>query len=293
LISEYKKDRQMLKWKIGNVSITRVVELEAPTSVRFMFAGVSKEELLSIEWLKPHFVTDSGHMLFSIHALLVESQGRKIIVDTCLGNDKERKVAGWGMRNGPFLEDIASAGFARESIDAVMCTHLHVDHVGWNTMREGDRWVPTFPNAEYLFAKDEWAYWSEHEQDEFGPVVEDSVRPIVDAGLARLVDSDHQLTSEVWLEPTPGHTPGHVSVRISSEGEDAVITGDMTHHPCQMAHPDWAASVDVDSVQSTQTRHEFYARYADQPVLLIGTHFATPTAGRLITDGDAYRFAVD
>ncbi|MEQ8661070.1 MAG: MBL fold metallo-hydrolase [Gammaproteobacteria bacterium] len=283
----------LLKWKIGNVNITRVVELAAPTSVRFMFDGVTKEDLLAIDWLKPHFVTDSGHMLFSIHALLVESEGRRIIVDTCLGNDKPRLVEGWGMRNGPFLDDIAQAGFPREQVDAVLCTHLHVDHVGWNTMREGDRWVPTFPNAEYLFAREEWAYWSAHEQDEFGPVVEDSVRPIVDAGLARLVAPDHRLTSEVWLEPTPGHTPGHVSVRISSAGEDAIITGDMTHHPCQMVHPEWAAHADVDPLQSTATRRAFYARYADRPVLVIGTHFATPTAGHVVRDGDAWRFVTD
>jgi len=282
----------MLKWKIGNVSVTRVVELETPTSARFLFNGLSREELLGIDWLKPHFITEKGHMILSIHALLVESEGRRIIVDTCLGNDKERAVEGWGMRNGPFLDDIAGAGFPRESIDSVLCTHLHVDHVGWNTMKVGDEWVPTFPNAEYLFAKKEWEYWSEHEQEEFGPVVDDSVRPIVDAGLATLVEMDHQLTTEVWLEPTPGHTPGHVSVRIRSNGEDAVITGDMTHHPCQMAHPEWAASVDVDPVQSTKTRHEFYARYADQPVLIIGTHFATPTAGKLVRDGDAYRLDV-
>lgn len=281
-----------LKWKIGNVTVTRVVELETPTSARFLFNGVSKEALLGIDWLTPHFVTEKGHMILSIHALLVESQGRRIIVDTCLGNDKERVVEGWAKRQGPFLEDIAAEGFPRESIDTVMCTHLHVDHVGWNTMWVDGKWVPTFPNAEYLFARPEWEYWSEHEQEEFGPVVQDSVRPIVDAGLATLVDMDHILTSEVRLEPTPGHTPGHVSVRISSEGEEAIITGDMTHHPCQMAHPEWAATVDVDPVQSTATRRDFYARYADQPVLIIGTHFATPTAGKLVTDGDAYRLDV-
>ena len=126
-----------LKWQIGDVSITRVVELEAPTSVRFMFNGVTKEDLLAIEWLQPNFVTEKGYMLFSIHALLIESEGRRIIVDTCLGNDKERLVDGWGMRQGPFLADLAEAGFPRESVDAVMCTHLHVDHVGWNTMLEG------------------------------------------------------------------------------------------------------------------------------------------------------------
>ena len=197
------------------------------------------------------------------------------------------------MLKGSFLEDLAEAGFPRESFDTVMCTHLHVDHVGWNTMLVDGKWAPTFPNARYLFARREWEYWSQNEQDDFGPVVEDSVRPIVDAGLADLVDMDHRITSEVWLEPTPGHTPGHVSVRISSQGEEAVITGDMTHHPCQFSHPDWAATVDYDADQSTQTRLDFYARYADQPVLVIGTHFATPTAGKIVRDGDAYRLDVD
>jgi glyoxylase-like metal-dependent hydrolase (beta-lactamase superfamily II) len=282
----------MNKWNIGNVTVTQIVELVAPTAVGFMFSGVTKADLMAIDWLKPHFVTERGHLLMSIHALLLESDGRRIIVDTCLGNDKERLVDGWGMRSGPFLSDLAAAGFPRESIDTVLCTHLHVDHVGWNTMLDGDRWVPTFTNADYLFAKQEWAYWSEHEQDEFGPVVEDSVRPIVDAGLANLVDMDHRLTSEIWLEPTPGHTPGHVSVRISSAGENAVITGDMTHHPCQLKHPEWAADADVDPKQSTETRREFFARYADQPTLVIGTHFATPTAGRIVSDGDTYKFDV-
>jgi glyoxylase-like metal-dependent hydrolase (beta-lactamase superfamily II) len=282
----------MLRWKIGQVTVTRIVEFEAPTSPRFLF-GLSKQEVLGIEWLKPHFVNQQGHMILSIHALIVESQGKCIIVDTCLGNDKERRVEGWDMRRGPFLEDLARAGFPRQRIDMVMCTHLHVDHVGWNTMLVDGQWVPTFPNAQYLFARQEWAYWSAHEQEDFGPVIADSVRPIIDAGLAELVAMDHRLTDEVWLEPTPGHTPGHVSVRISSQGEEAVITGDMTHHPCQMAHPEWAAKVDFDPVQSTATRRAFYARYAEQPVLVIGTHFATPTAGKIVRDGDAYRLDVD
>lgn len=282
-----------LKWKIGDVTITRIAEVETPTSVKFMFNGVTKDDLMAIDWLQPHFVTDKGHMLFSIHALLIESEGRKIIVDTCLGNDKERLVDGWGMRSGPFLQDIAAAGFPREQVDAILCTHLHVDHVGWNTMLVDGKWVPTFPNAEYLFAKDEWDYWQAHEQSEFGPVVEDSVRPIVDAGLAKLVAQDHELTSEVWLEPTPGHTPGHVSVRISSRGENAIITGDMTHHPCQMARPEWAANADYDQTQAVATRRDFLARYSDEPVLVIGTHFATPTAGNIVSDGEVYRFQVD
>ncbi|MBT6275214.1 MAG: MBL fold metallo-hydrolase, partial [Chromatiales bacterium] len=160
---------------------------------------------------------------------------------------------------------------------------------GWNTMLVDGQWVPTFPQAEYLFAREEWEHWQVTDQDFFGPVLEDSVGPIIEAGLAQLVETDHRVTDEVWLEPTPGHTPGHVSVRIHSLGEDAVITGDMTHHPCQFAHPEWAATVDHDPEQSTATRRSFYARYTDQPMLVIGTHFAAPTAGHIVRDGETYK----
>jgi len=216
------------------------------------------------------------------------------MVDTCLGNDKERGIPGWNMRHGPFLEDISAAGYPRESIDTVLCTHLHVDHVGWNTMWVDEKWVPTFPNARYLFGRTEWDHWSQEQnsQARSEDIIGDSVQPIVDANLADLVDSDHKITDEIWLEPTPGHTPGHVSVRISSQGEDALITGDFMHHPCQMARPDWRSSADYDGEWAENTRNGLLEQYADQPVLVIGTHFATPTAGHILRDGDVYRFKV-
>ena len=175
-----------------------------------------------------------------------------------------------------------------EDVDYVLCTHMHVDHVGWNTRLVDGRWEPTFPNARYLFAEKEWRHWS-REPQEYGPVVEDSVQPIFDRGLADLVSETHRVTDEITLEPTPGHTPGHVSVHITSRGEEAVITGDMIHHPCQIAHPHWSSSADVDPFVSATTRDHFLQRYADRPVLIIGTHFAAPTAGRIVHDGDSYR----
>jgi glyoxylase-like metal-dependent hydrolase (beta-lactamase superfamily II) len=196
------------------------------------------------------------------------------------------------MRNGPFLQDLEKAGFETDSIDTVMCTHLHVDHVGWNTVLKGNRWVPTFSNARYLVNKAEWDYWNEAGDDDFGPVISDSVRPIVDQGLCDLVDANHRLSSEIWLEPTPGHTPGHVSVRISSLGEEALITGDFLHHPCQFARPEWASSADYDKDAARKTRLRVFESYADRPVLIIGTHFAGPTAGYLRRDGDVYRLDV-
>jgi glyoxylase-like metal-dependent hydrolase (beta-lactamase superfamily II) len=158
-------------------------------------------------------------------------------------------------------------------------------------MRVEDRWVPTFPNARYLFGRREWEHWSAASAGPERDVQDDSVRPIFDAGIADLVEMDHRVTAEVQLEPTPGHTPGHVSVRIVSRGEEAVITGDLMHHPVQCAEPGWASRFDVDAGAARRTRMEFLVRHADRPVLVLGTHFATPTAGRIVRDGTVFRFA--
>jgi glyoxylase-like metal-dependent hydrolase (beta-lactamase superfamily II) len=282
----------MDRWKIGDVTITRIVEVETASIGSFVLPDALPDNLAPIDWLRPNFVDAEGQLIMSIHALIVETAGRKLVVDTCLGNDKPRPLPDWNQRQGPFLADLEAAGHPRESIDTVICTHLHVDHVGWNTMLVNDRWVPTFPNARYLIGKEEWDYWKNDPDGQFGDVMADSVRPIIEAGLADLVAPDHKISNEVWLEPTPGHTPGHVSVRISSGGQDAVITGDLMHHPCQMARPDWASAFDYDPDAARKTRHDFLARYADGPVLVIGTHFAGPTAGRVVRDGDAYRLAL-
>ncbi len=280
----------MLTWQIGDVRVSRIVELELAGGT-FVLPDAQPEAVLPIDWLSPHFVDPDGEIVMSVHALVVESEGRRIVVDTCIGNDKERPIPGWSQRQGPFLEDLAAAGHPREAIDTVLCTHLHVDHVGWNTMRVDGSWRPTFPNARYLLGRVEWEHWKKEEGDELnGVAIADSVRPVFDAGLVDLVEMDQRITREIWLEPTPGHTPGHVSVRISSRGEDAVITGDLMHHPCQMARPQWGSSFDSDADQARETRRAFLECYADGPVLVIGTHFAAPTAGRIVRDGDAYRF---
>lgn len=290
----------MLSWRIGDVKVTRVVELEATGGTKFLLPQVTYQEALKIDWLRPHFCDERGKLKMSIHALVIETPpsrgqaGRRMVVDTCLGNDKPgRKAPTWNNLQGPFLKDLTAAGYARETIDTVMCTHLHVDHVGWNTMLADGKWIPTFPNARYLMGRAEFDYWRAQQEDsELQLVFSDSVRPVFEAGLVDLVETDHRVCEEVSFVPTLGHTPGHISVRISSKGEEALITGDFVHHPCQMARPEWAAAVDYDQAASTRTRREMFAKLADTPTLVIGTHFAAPTAGRIVRDGDAFRLAV-
>jgi glyoxylase-like metal-dependent hydrolase (beta-lactamase superfamily II) len=284
----------MQSWRIGDVKVTKIVELEATGGTRFILPQATREAALQIPWMAPHFMDDEGRLKMSIHALVIEAPGRRMIVDTCLGNDKQgRGVPTWNNLSGPFLRDLAAAGFARESIDTVMCTHLHVDHVGWNTMLVDGNWVPTFPNARYLMGAKEFEYWrDQRENEELISVFSDSVRPVFEAGLVDLVETDHRISPEVSFVPTLGHTPGHVSVRISSNGEEALITGDFVHHPCQMARPEWAATVDYDQTASTATRRDVFGRLAGTPTLVIGTHFAGPTAGRVVRDGDAFRLEV-
>jgi glyoxylase-like metal-dependent hydrolase (beta-lactamase superfamily II) len=272
----------MNQWQIGDVKITRVVEIESLGGSRFILPDATRDACLPYGWMQPHFMDEQGNLLMSVHALVVDTGEHRILVDTCIGNDKERNVPNWSHLQTHFLQDLEAAGYAPDTIDTVLCTHLHVDHVGWNTMLVDGQWVPTFPNARYLFARTEWEHWDANDDETvYGPVMGDSVRPVVEAGLVDLVDMDHRVCPEVCLEPTPGHTPGHVSVHIRSGGAEALITGDCIHHPVQMTRPDWCSSADVDQAQGLQTRETLLQRYVDQDILIVGTHFATPTAGHI------------
>ncbi|MES2197730.1 MAG: MBL fold metallo-hydrolase [Pseudomonadota bacterium] len=278
-----------MNWKIGKVKITKIVELETVGSTRFILPLASNEEIQKLPWLIPHFATEEGRLKMSIHSLVVQTPTRRIVVDTGLGNDKQgRKVPTWNDRQHPFLETMTAAGFPPDSIDTVLCTHLHVDHVGWNTKLVGGQWVPTFANARYVFGRNEFEHWRDHsDESDKAAVFNDSVKPIADAGKADLVASDARLSDEITLIPTPGHSPGHMSILIQSEAEQGLLTGDVAHHPCQMAHLDWSSTADSDPVQSAATRRDLFGRFADTPTLVIGGHF---NAGHIRRDGDAFKF---
>ncbi|MEX0963859.1 MAG: MBL fold metallo-hydrolase [Pseudohongiellaceae bacterium] len=282
----------MEHWNIGDVTISCIVETELPVPYHdkypFMLEATPRA-LQEIPWLYPNYVDEDGALKLSIQALLVKTPDLTLLVDTCIGNDKPRKLIGNEALHSNFLETLQSLGSPRESIDIVVCTHLHVDHVGWNTMKQRGQWLPTFPNARYLIGREEYDYWSADTSEDQIPVMEDSVTPIFDSGLADLVEMDHIISPELRLLPTPGHTPGHVSVLIESQGQRAIISGDSMHHPCQIAKPDWAVTFDTDKDSAVERRRMLLNDIADQPVLLIGTHFAAPAAGRVVTDGLGFK----
>ena len=288
-----------MKWKVGDTTITKIEEIVYP-EFSDVIPAATPEVVKQVKWLFPHFVTEEGALSLSIHSLIVETPSAKLIVDTCIGNDRDRNpFEVMHMLSTSYMEDMKAAGYHPDGIDFVLCTHLHLDHVGWNTHLVDGKWVPTFPNASYLFGKDDLDFWGAAKPDDENEfmqiqsrVFEDSMQPVLDAGLAKPIEGPAEVCEGVRLIPTPGHTPGHCSVLIESKGETAMITGDFIHHPIQFWDPNLVSPFDVDNDAAVATRHRVFGEYADSPTLIIGTHFAGPTAGRLVRDGDTYRFDV-
>jgi len=246
---------------------------------------------------------DNGDLLLSYHSYVVRTRHHTIVVDTCLGNHKERPTApAWHRLDTPYLARLEQAGVRPQDVDVVLCTHLHADHVGWNTRLDNGRWVPTFPNARYLIAQSEFAHCGAlHSARPAAPVnrgsFEDSVLPVVQAGIADLVPASHRIELEpeggVWLEPAPGHTPGNVNIVVRGGGRDAILCGDVIHHPIQLALPWLELPADFDRDQASATRRALLERCADTDIVLLTGHFPDPTSGRLRRAGDAFRFAFD
>jgi glyoxylase-like metal-dependent hydrolase (beta-lactamase superfamily II) len=278
-------------WKIGAIEITPVIELEIAGGTRFILPQASREEVLKVGWLQPHFADPEGRLKMAVQSFLVKTPAQRIVVDTGLGNDKQgRGVPRWNDLHTSFLEDIAAQGFAAETIDTVICTHLHVDHVGWNTRLVDGRWVPTFPNSRYIWGRKEYEYWHERREDsDVAPLYADSIKPVADAGLVDFVDSDHRFSDEIHFVPTAGHSPAHMSIAIESQGKSTILLGDVFHHPCQIAHLDWATPIDTSRRQSTETRRAMCERLAGTKTLAIGGHFTGPGAGYIVRDGDTFR----
>lgn len=239
-----------------------------------------------------------GYLTLTMQSYLARTRHHTILVDTCIGDHKKRqgglRPPSWHLTTGGvLLKQLGAAGVQPEDVDYVMCTHLHSDHVGWNTRLVDGRWVPTFPHARYIMSRQELAHWQTVHQDSPLEHLADSVLPVVDAGQAVLVTNDYALDDEVWLESTLGHTPDHVSVRVAAIGRHTIITGDMIHSPVQCMELHWVPRPDADPVLADQTRRAFLERYCATDVLICATHFPSPSFGHIVSHGVVYQFAYE
>ena len=289
-----------LRWAIGAITVDRVIETEKPAlPARVIFPTAPAEAVARYaEILGPKlFDRASQFFILSTHSFIVRTRRHTIVVDACAGNDKERPAKPhYHHMTSPYLDRFRATGVRLEDVDFVFCTHLHIDHVGWNTRLENRRWVPTFPNARYLFSRTEWEHWkNEATRKAYAtdPYFEDSVLPIVERGQAEFVAGDYRFDDTIWLEPSPGHTPGHSSLRLADGGREAVMSGDLIHHPVQCFEPDWSSGFCTDPLAAARTRRAFLERYAETDTLIMPAHFPTPSVGRVRRAGSAFRFVFD
>jgi glyoxylase-like metal-dependent hydrolase (beta-lactamase superfamily II) len=285
----------MTQYPLGQIVIQRIVEsiCTAFDPLSFFPETTPDDWARHRTWMEPRALDPvSGNLVLPIQAFLVRTRRHTILIDTCVGHDKSRpQWLFWHMKKfDTFLPRLAAARVRPEDVDYVMCTHLHSDHVGWNTQLRDGRWVPTFPNAKYIFARSEWEGFEALHRKHPQPQFLDSVLPIMEARQAELVSGDFALDDEVWLEPTPGHTPGHVCVHLASQGSEAVITGDCIHSPVQCVEPEWIMRADFDPTLARTTRRSFLERYCDSSVMVYATHFPEPSTGRIIQRDKAFWF---
>lgn len=289
--------------KLGDIEINKIVELPGVAMpAASLLPNVTPEILADGRtWLGPLFIHPDDEIVYlSFHSYVVKTKRHNILVDTCCGNDKQRQsMPSWHLLNTPYIQELAALSLKPEDIDIVLCTHLHADHVGWNTKLIDGRWVPTFPNARYIMGQHEFGHWQKlHAANPPTPINRgsfvDSVLPVVESGQAMMVASnfcvDVELGDGVWLEASPGHSPGHCCVHVQSGGQHALLSGDAIHHPMQLTHPFLAIAADFDRAQAQASRRNILERFADTSTLLLTAHFPEPTAGRIVSYGDNFRF---
>ena len=286
-------------WRFGAATLDRIVESEGPLLPPFEIFGDCTQAHLDAnrDWLVPRFQdATSGLLTITIQSFLIRTAGLTVLVDSCGGNDKERARPKFHRQSGPWLDTLRAAGVTPEQIDVVLCTHLHVDHVGWNTRLENGRWVPTFPNARYLIAQREWDYWRNAGPAALvrtGDFITDSVLPIISSGQADMIGDEHALGHDMSIEPAHGHTPGQKMLRLGSAGREALLIADLMHHPLQLRYPEWSTRFCVDPDEARRTRMNFLQQNAGSGRLVFPSHFPSPTGGTVERDGAHYRFVFD
>lgn len=279
--------------QLGDVQLRRVVESIWSVDVGFFFDETSRDTWEPhLDWIAPDgFDPDTWQLKMPMQSYIVQTSHHNILIDTCIGPDKHLpQYPEWHENpHTRYVDELHAHGLTFEDIDYVMCTHLHTDHTGWNTRLVDGRWVPTFPNARYIMSKKEYEHW----EDVHNGVFVQNVLPVMDAGKVELVTSDFALNDNVWLEPTPGHTPDHFCVNIQSRGEQAVVTGDLLHSPMQCVYPEWVNKVDSDPVEAARVRRAFMDRHCDLNALICTIHFPLPSAGYFRRKGEAFTFVYD
>jgi glyoxylase-like metal-dependent hydrolase (beta-lactamase superfamily II) len=287
----------MTQVKIGAATAARIEETYEPNFEAKKFFPDWSEHVAQehAAWLAPeHYDAASGFLKLSVHSWLLTVGGKRILIDACVGNHKPRaKRPMWNMLDTPYLERLAKAGAKPEQIDMVMCTHLHVDHIGWNTKLENGRWVPTFPNARYVWSKEDFEHYLALDRDpEKGPAnlgsFRDSILPVVEAGLAQMVSGATPLDESLSVEPAPGHTPGTLAIKFESRGEKAIFCGDILHHALQVYHPEWNSMACLDATNARASRRKTLEHCAGG-ALLMPAHFGAPFVCRIESKGGAFR----
>lgn len=272
---------------IGAVQVSRIVETEAPMAMPAGWFPMATDEGVDAErsWLEPRFIDpERGRLIFAIQTFIVRTGRHAIVVETANGDGNDSDTA-------EYLTRFRQTGLDPDDVDFVVVTHMHYDHIGWNVRKQAGHTVPTFPRARYLFVREEWEYWRARQPGDFGQeAIQAAVVPIVDAGRADVVGADHRIDEEVELVPLPGHTPGHVAVRVRSQGAEAILGSDVMHHPLSVCLPGLAVELRVDPELARQTRLAFLERYADSGTLIVPAHFPTPAAGRIRRQGRSFRF---
>ena len=282
----------MRSWRLGNITIKRILEWEAPLALPLEYFDEALPEMVELHrhWLEPNALDPgSGKMILPVQSYLIQTQHHTVLIDTCIGCRKSYAgVPEWhDLRDETWLDNLKIAGVSLAEIDYVFCTHLHSDHCGWNTRRVDGRWVPSFPNAKYIIAKDEYDACAAENTEVF----HESIVPIIKAGQGVLVETDYALDDEIWLTPSPGHTAGHVSVNIASRGNNAVMIGDLLHSPLQLAYPEWSLNSDHDPRLAATTRKNFLESHCDTDRLVLTAHLPSPSVGHIISHAErAYDF---
>ena len=287
----------MKELRIGDVTITSIIERDGPwRTPAAMFPGWDPGAGAGLlADMEPEvFDPASGKMVITYQTFVVRTPHHTILVDTCTGEDKGYP-APMDFPKQPWLDGLHAAGLQVGDIDYVFCTHLHIDHCGWNTVLRDGRWVPTFPNAKYVFHEREYAAWEALDKQGANPpgnVWRFNCEPVVAAGQALLVGDDYALDDLVTLTPTPGHSPCHCCVNIHSKGQRAVVTGDLMHHALQVRDPGLSTIFDFDAAAGVQSRRRFFETVAGTDTLVLPVHFPAPTVGRIegVADGFRYRF---